>query len=91
MRTVWLASAVSFIGAVACVAQDRLDSTLMFAAIGFGLVHIAESNIDWQERLTRKHWHRSIFEAKWQTTPVGRVAQVLQFVCLFGFFVVVYR
>lgn len=91
MRTVWIASAVFFIGALASVAQGRTDATLLFAALGFGMVQIAESNIDWRERITRKGWKRTIFEPKWQITVVGRLAQILSFVCLFGFFVVVSR
>ena len=91
MRTVWIASAVFFAGALAGIVYDKADLTLLCAAIGFGLVHIAESNINWRERITRKDWHRTILEPKWQTTVVGRLAQILSFLCLFGSLVVVSR
>lgn len=83
MRTIRLASFVFFVGALACLAQNRAATALFFAALGFALTHVAESNIDWQQRLTR-NWRREIGEPRWQTTAVGALAQWLAFLCLAG-------
>ena len=83
MRKIWIASAVFLIGAFACALQRRDDIALLFAAIGFELVFVADSNIDWKQRLTRGNWRQSIFESRWQTTILGKVSQALGFVCLF--------
>lgn len=87
MRTIRLASFVFFLGALACVAQNHAATALFFAALGFGLTHVAESNIDWQQRITR-NWRREIGEPRWQTTLVGGLAQWLAFICLAGSFLV---
>lgn len=90
MGMVWIASAVFFLGALASVVQNEARTALFFAALGFGLVHVAESNIDWRQRITR-NWRREILEPRWQTTIVGRLAQWFCFVCLIGSFLVASR
>lgn len=91
MRKIWIASGVFLLGAVACAMQRRDEIALLFAAIGFELVFVADSNIDWTQRLTRRNWRDSIFKPRWQTTILGKTSQALSFVCLFLSFVIPHR
>ncbi len=91
MRTLWIVSGASFVGAIASAWLDRVDATLLFAALGFGLIHLAESSFDWQRPITRRNWRRAVFEDRVPTTIVGKVGQFLCFLCLFGFFVATFR
>lgn len=88
MRSLWIASAVFFVGATLSMSERRDDTALLFATIGFSLVFIAESNFDWQHRITRSNWRRSVFEPSARTTILGKLVQVLAFVCLAGFLLV---
>ena len=83
-RKLWIASVVFFAGAVVSALQRRDDTALIFAMIGFELVFFAESNFDWQQRITRSNWKRSVFEPSAQTTMLGKLAQVMAFVCIIG-------
>ena len=91
MRTVWMASVVFFVGALASIWQDRLDATLLCAGIGFELAYIAESSFDWNRRITRRDWRQAVFEERVPTTIVGKLCQSLCFLCLIGFFIVRFR
>lgn len=90
MRTIWIASGVFLFGAIASAMQRRNDLALIFAAIGFQLVFVADSNVDWRHRITRRDWRKSVFEPRWQTTILGKLGQALGFVCLFFYFVVAF-
>ena len=91
MRTLWMASAVFLLGALACALQRRDDAALILAAIGFQLVFVADSDIDWALRLTRGNWRSSLVERRWRTTVLGKLAQALSTVCLLSYFAVVLR
>ena len=91
MRTIWIASGVFLLGAGACAVQRRTDVALLLAAIGFELVFVAESNIDWKQRVTPRDWRKTLLEPRWQTTILGQLGQLLCFVCLLGYFVVTFR
>lgn len=91
MRTIWIASVVFLLGALACALQSRSDSALLFATIGFQLVYFADSDIDWKQRITRSNWRERVSQPSFKTTIVAKVAQALSFVCMFFFFVTTSR
>ena len=82
-RTIRIASGVFLAGAVGCEMQRRTGIALLLATIGFELVFVAESNIDWRTRLTRRGW-KSVFERRYEVTILGQAAQWLAFACLIG-------
>ena len=88
VRRLWLVSVVLFGGAVVSALQHRDDTALLFAGVACEVVFIAESQVDWHQRITRGNWKRSLFEDRARTTVLGKLAQAMAFVCLAGFFLV---
>ena len=84
MRKLRIVCAVFFLGAIVSLYQRHDDTALLFAALGFALVFIVESNFDWQQRITRSNWKQSLLEPKAQTTLMGKVAQVMSLLCIVG-------
>ena len=84
MRSVWVAVLVFFGAAFAFAWNDRTDLTLAMATNGFALVYLAESSFDWQQRVTRRNWRETLFERRATTTIVGKVSQMLSFLCFIG-------
>ncbi len=91
MRTLWTASVVFFLGALVSGWQDHPRTALLLAIAGFGLVHAAESDIDWQTRIARRGGLRALAERRWKTTIVGKLAEWLAYLCMFALCVVHFR
>lgn len=91
MRALWIASVVFFLGALACALQHRDDTALLFGMIGFQLVYLADSDIDWKQRITADNWRERILQSRFKTTIVAKLAQALSVVCMFFFFMTTLR
>lgn len=87
-RRLWLVAAVLFAGAVVSALQRHDDTALLFAGVAFELLFFAESNFDWQRRITGANWKRSVFEDRARTTVLGKLAQAMAFACLAGSFLI---